>query len=506
MLLAAIQRHAAERPDAIAICHPPPFDGFGRVTWRHLAEGVRAIHDLIIVEFGSANGAPIGWFQHNCADGLVTLMACAEAGRPHVPLNWRLAEEELRFIEEDAGLIAVMTDEESDWDEYPVPWNPHAVMHPYLAAVSDGLTKAEIGYSGAAKLRSSHGGIHTPPASHPPQTPLLISYTSGTTGRPRGAVLTQGAVMANIAHAQALFAFTQKDRVLTVLPLFHLGGMCIQTLPALVAGAQIILHAKFEPEAFFDSLERDKPTLTLLVPAVMAALVAHPRWAEANFSCLRAVGAGSSDVPLALIKAFHAKGVPVQQVYGMTEAGPIAIAQSVAEAWAHPGSIGFPVGDCAARIAADGEIQLRGPNLFSGYWRDEEATRAAFTEDGWFRTGDAGHVDQQGRFWFTDRIKHLIISGGENISPAEVERVLATAPGVKEGAVIGRPDARWGEVPVAIVVPGQGYDEAAILRHFEGHLARFKHPRAFVTVQALPRTALGKVQVEKLRELLASAP
>lgn len=186
----------------------------------------------------------------------------------------------------------------------------------------------------------------------------------------------------------------------------------------------------------------------------------------------------------------------------MTESGPIAIAQTAEEAVAAPGSIGRAWGECAARIAPDGEIQLRGPNLLAGYWRDEDATRAAFTADGWFRTGDAGRVDQSGRYWFTDRLKHLIISGGENIAPAEVERVLLTAPGVREGAVIGRPDPRWGEVPVAVVVPGQGFDRDAVLRHFDGKLARFKQPRDIVTLGALPRTALGKVQLGELRRLI----
>ena len=150
-----------------------------------------------------------------------------------------------------------------------------------------------------------------------------------------------------------------------------------------------------------------------------------------------------------------------------------------------------------------GEIQLRGPHVARGYWQAPEATEAAW-RDGWFATGDLGRVDAAGRFWFVDRLQHLIISGGENIHPAEVERVLATAPGVREGAVCGRPDARWGEVPVAVVVPGPGFNAAAVLAHFDGRLARFKHPRAVVAVLELPRTALGKVQLTALRRLAAT--
>jgi fatty-acyl-CoA synthase len=316
-------------------------------------------------------------------------------------------------------------------------------------------------------------------------------------------VLTRAAFAANAAASRAVFDLTPDDRVLTVLPMFHVGGLNIQTVPALIHGAEVLLHERFDAGAFLDAVERDRPTLSLVVPASWPALVAHPRWASADLSSLRAVGAGSSEVPLPLIQAFHAKGVPVQQVYGATETCPIAIAQTRDEALAAPGSLGRAAPGVEARLdPATGEILVRGPNVMAGYWRDPAGTAAALRE-GWFATGDVGGVDPEGRFWFTDRLKHLIISGGENISPAEVERVLATAPGVREGAVVGRPDPRWGEVPVAVVVPGEGFDAGAVLRHFEGRLARFKQPRDVVTVDALPRTALGKVAIGEVRSLLA---
>jgi fatty-acyl-CoA synthase len=340
--------------------------------------------------------------------------------------------------------------------------------------------------------------------------PVLLVYTSGTTGQPKGAVLDQQAVLANAANATAAFALTPADRVLTLLPLFHVGGLNIQTTPALLAGAEVVLLPRFDPAGFFAACDEARPSLTLLVPAVMQALVAHPGWAMAALASLRAAGAGSSDVPLHLIEAFHARGIPVQQVYGATETGPIALIQSRAEALAAPGSIGRPPHLGEVRVVdamgtplppgTPGEIQLRGPQLARGYWN-----AAPFPADGWFATGDVGHCDAAGRFWFADRLKHLIISGGENIYPGEVERVLRDAPGVVEGAVCGRPDPRWGEVPVAMVVPGPGFDAAAVLRFFDGRLARFKHPRAVVAVEALPRTALGKVRLEALREIAARA-
>jgi fatty-acyl-CoA synthase len=503
-LFAAIERQAQARPKAVALDHPRPTPESQPWTWELLCSHAEYIAGVALSENGDIPEPRIGWLQHNHPHAITSLLACALAGWLHVPLNWRLSEAELRAIEEDCALTGVLG--HSGDDGPGEAFLPFGVAHPYLDGLNLGDRPWHIdadSYAGALCGPSVWENLRIARQRVSGETPLLLAYTSGSTGRAKGVVLTQSAVMANIAHAQAVFGFTEADRVLTVLPLFHLGGLCIQTLPALVAGAQVILHPRFDPDAFFDALEREHPTLTLLVPAVMHMLVNHPRWARADLSSLRAVGAGSSGVPLALIEAFHAKGVPVQQVYGMTEAGPIAIAQSREAALAAPGSIGFPIGGCEARLGEADEIQLRGPNLFTGYWNDAEATAAAFTPDGWFRTGDVGRQDAEGRFWFTDRLKRVIISGGENIYPAELERVLAGVPGVQESAVIGRPDARWGEVPVAVIVEGEGFHEATLHAAFEAQLARFKHPRAVLRVAALPRTALGKVEVGKLAAMLA---
>ena len=443
-----------------------------------------------LAALGIRRGDRVAWLGQNDPAQLSLLFACARLGSMLLPLNWRLAVPELRWILEDAEAALL-------------------IAQPAMGAL------ARAAAPPACRLADLDAPLPEMRWAAPEGTEedaLLLVYTSGTTGRPKGAVLTGGAVAANAENARAIFGLTAEDRVLTVLPMFHVGGLNIQTVPALLAGAEVVLHAGFDPDAFFDACEEQRPTLSLLVPAVMRMLVSHPRWAGADLSSLRAVGAGSSDVPLELIRPFHARGIPVQQIYGATETAPIAIAQTAAEALAAPGSIGRAAPLCEARIqdaegralpaGAEGEIAVRGPNVMREYWRAPEATAEALRE-GWFRTGDAGRMDEQGRFWFTDRLKHVIISGGENIYPAEVERVLLTAPGVAEGAVCGRPDARWGEVPVAVVVPGPGFDRAAVLRHFEGRLARFKHPRDVVAVPALPRTALGKVQVAELRALAA---
>ena len=425
---------------------------------------LRALEPLIVVEemalrrAGAVKGDRIGWLGLNDPSMIALLFACERLELTLVPLNWRLAADELQWIAEDAGLRLVRFGPESGAE--------------------------------APRVRPSEARCDA----------LLIGYTSGTTGRPKGAMLSAAALRANAENAKQLFGLNPDDHVLTVLPLFHVGGLNIQTVPALLAGARVTLLQKFDPDAFFDAVAEHRPTLTLLVPAVMAALVRHPRWARADLSSLRATGAGSSEVPMALIQEFHARGVPVQQVYGMTETSPIAIAQTRAEALAAPGSIGRAAALCEARIGEKSEIEIRGPNVMSGYWQRPTETAEALC-DGWFRTGDVGHQDAEGRYWFTDRLKRVIISGGENIYPAELERVLHELPGLVECAVIGRADPRWGEVPVAVVVATPEFDETQMAALFEHRLARFKHPRGVIRVDALPRTALGKIQAEKLRAL-----
>jgi fatty-acyl-CoA synthase len=457
--------------------------------------------DSLAVELqkaGVRHGDRVAWIGPNDAMQIALLAACSRLGAIQVPLNWRLSVEELRWIEADAGFQVLAVPESA---QRSAPYAHDYVedfrrRHGVGARVGDPLDWYEVLYpdGGFAKACAA---LPPPPS---PADPLLICYTSGTTGRPKGAVHTQAGMLAHARIAQALFGITPLDTVMTVLPMFHVGGLCIQTIPALLAGADVVLHARFDADAVFDSLQRDRPTLTLLVPAVMRALVGHPRWASADLSSLRAVGAGSSEVPLDLIAAFQDRGVPVQQVYGATETGPIAIAQTAGEALAAPGSIGRPVPGVEARLdPATQEIQLRGPSLMHGYWGRDDV----LLPGGWFPTGDVGRIDADGRWWFTDRLKRVIISGGENIYPAELERVLAEAPGVADCAVLGRPDPRWGEVPVAVVVPGPGFDPAAVLSFFEGRLARFKHPRAVIELPALPRTALGKVAAAELQAIVA---
>jgi fatty-acyl-CoA synthase len=324
-------------------------------------------------------------------------------------------------------------------------------------------------------------------------------------------------LLANAIMSQHAHGMTADDHVLTVLPLFHVGGLNIQTTPALQAGATVTLHPRFAPDATLAALSDDRPSLLALVPTTIQALLEHPRWAETDLTCLRAVTTGSTIVPQPLIDAMTARGVPVLQIYGATETCPTSIYTRLGGDLSRGNSTGLPGLLCEARIVDDegrevphgtaGEIVVRGPNVFCGYWRNETATAEAL-RNGWYHSGDIAVRDAGGYFHVRDRKKNLIISGGENIYPAEVERVLAEHPAVADAAVIGRPDPRWQEVPVAYVIlrKGASADGAALAEHAGRLLARFKVPRDFVFVDELPRNALGKVQHFRLQELVHASP
>jgi fatty-acyl-CoA synthase len=288
-----------------------------------------------------------------------------------------------------------------------------------------------------------------------------------------------------------------------MLPLFHVGGLCIQTLPALHVGASVILHSRFAAGAALDCFQRQRPTLTLQVPATLKALLDDPQWRDTDLSSLRAVWAGSSLLPAPLIDGFHARGVPVCNVYGATETGPFSIALPAVHARSHVGSCGWPAPGIEARLDAQvhgvGELLIRGPNVAGRYWPDLPAC----DEQGWFHSGDLATLATDGSFTIVGRAKDLIISGGENVHPAEVESVLSEHPAVAECAVFGVADEEWGESVAAAIVlaPGHSASQQELQAHLAGRLARFKQPRRWFWVSALPKTALGKVQRGALAEL-----
>ncbi len=463
-----------------------------------------------LIACGVEPGDRVAHLGYNSAEQLGLLFACARIGALFVPLSWRLAPpEHCAMLADCHPRVLVVADPFVDATTALV--DPEADM----LAVCIGPERAPwTGFDrflerGASQPAPARGASHA--------SPVLLCYTSGSTGQPKGVVLTQNALFYNAVNSTHMHDLCSRDVVLTTLPLFHVGGLNIQTLPALHCGATVLLHPRFEPGEVIDAVAHAGITLTLLVPAQLELLATEARWRNADLSALRAISTGSTIIGEPFVRKNLHRDVPLLQVYGATETGPIAAYARVGDAAQHPGSIGKPALHCELRLVDDaggdvgagtpGEIWVRGPNVMDGYWNKPRESAEALA-GGWFHSGDVGHADRDGYLYVDGRRTDVIISGGENIYPAEIEGLLADCPDIAEVAVIGRPDERWGEAVVAVVVPACGTSISAeqISALLDGRLARYKHPRAVVYADSLPRTALGKVRREELKHLARREP
>jgi len=492
-----IANHAENSPTKVAIRFEDE-----EISYRELHTQIEGATVFLRRKHGIGYGDRIAYLGFNTPTCLILLFACARLGALYLPLNWRLALPELDVVLGHANVKVLFSD------------SAHLKEAEALTGERAGCTMincTELDLKSREKLEPADADLDVDL-----EAPLLLVYTSGTTGRPKGVVLTQNALLFNALNSLHMHDLTASDHILTVLPMFHVGGLNIQTTPGLYVGATITLHSRFDPTTTLAAIREDRPSVLVLVPTTIAALIGQPDWQETDLQCLRLVTTGSSIVPHSLIEAWHDRGVPVIQVYGLTETGPVALYQRSEEAVNSVGSSGRGALHTELRIVNDsgmdveqeesGELLLRGPNLFREYWKDPEATKEAIQDD-WFRTGDIGYRDKDGFVYINDRKKDVVISGGENIYPAELEQVLDEIDGITEAAVVGISDEKWGEIPVAIVVVNKG-DEITtekILLEFEGRLARYKHPKAVSFVPSLPRNAMGKVLKHELRRAIKEA-
>ncbi len=475
-----------DRPNAVAVR-----DDDSEVTRSEFDALVRATSVWLSESIGVGRGDRVAYLGLNRVEQLAALYACSVLGAALVVCNWRSATHELRYVLADASPKVLIGDSDlvesfrADASSFQI------VDRVMLRSLNNDTAGTFLG-------KGQLGDV------------MLIIYTSGTTGQPKGAMLTQRALSSNAQNSAYMFGMSADDHVLNVLPMFHVGGLNIQTTPALQLGVTVTLHSRFEAGRWLADVERLRPTTSVLVPAMMSAVLAHPEWPTSDLSSLTMVGTGSTFVPVPLIEAFHERGVVVGQVYGSTETAPIVVCQDRQQALAVPGATGTAAPLCALRIVSPdgidvaigdpGELWVKGPNVFSGYWNRPDESAAVFV-DGWYRTGDIGFVDTDGQVRIADRLKDMIISGGENIYPAALEAVLMECPDIAEAAVVGRPDEKWGEVPVAFVVPRVVgvLTVAHVLGLFEGRVGRYAQPRHVVFLTELPRNSMGKVLKAELR-------
>jgi len=445
-----------------------------------------------LVSTGVKKGDRVAYYGLNHPTQFVLLFACARIGAIFVPLNWRLAEPEVASIVADCTPTVFFYDDN---------------FEKQALALAD--TNAQfIG----APLEIKKSKLKKPePSTATTDDAILLVYTSGSTGTPKGVVLSQKALIANARMSVDAHRLTPHDTALVVLPLFHVGGLNILPTPAFSIGATIVLHDKFSPEKACIDLE--SVTVAITVPTILQAMINCNHWDFMDFDGLKGISIGSTDVPVALIETVHKRNVSVIQIYGATETSPFAIYQNLDEARTTVGSIGRAGSDCEIRLVSDGkdvaigepgEIWVKGDNVLVEYWNDE-ALSQEMRQDGWFRTGDVAKIDEQGLYWFYDRIKHVIISGGENIYPTQIERILSQQPNIKEVAVVGIADEQWGEIPVAVVVTESALEPSDVLAPLQGQLAKYKHPKKVVFVDAIPRNAMGKVVADDVKSAINTA-
>ncbi|MFF0543192.1 AMP-binding protein [Nocardia thailandica] len=506
----AIRTHARHTPDHLALCYAG-----GDWTYAALDDRVERLA-AVLTALGAAEGDRIAYLGFNSPAFFITMFAAFRRGAIFVPLNFRLAGPELGAVLDRSGATIIVCEQghrevldsvdaptalssfllvDDDPQVPPAPsdgdrWQPWS---PLLAAAEP---------TGEAPTRGF-------------DDPAMIMFTSGTTGQPKGVVLTYGNLWWNGINVDARLDTRRGDVTHAVAPLFHIGGLNALALRTLVRGGTVVLRRSFDPAGFLDDLHEFEVNSLFAVPSMLASLARVPGVFDRRLPALRTVVVAAAPVPPSLIELYAEHGILLQQAWGLTETAPFATHLPVERIPDKLGSAGIAMAHTEVRIidpvtgeplpaGANGEIVVRGPNVTPGYWNDPVATKAAIDEHGWFHSGDIGYFDDDGYLFIVDRLKDMIISGGENIYPAEVERALADLPGLLDVAVVGAEDPRWGETVVAVISTTDDIDLTLemVRDHAAISLARYKLPTRLEHVAMVPRNASGKLDKLEVRRMI----
>jgi len=491
-----LARRASLAPERTALIDS--LRGDRRISWREWNSSAnrtaRLLHDVL----GVRRGDRVAVLAMNCTEFLDLLFACGKLGAILQPLNWRLSSPELASLLADAEPVVLVHGPDFQSQVEAVRPLARSVRHFVHLEDSSARQPEDIPFS----RRDSLPDAPLPPVDVEPEDPWVLCYTGGSTGLPKAAILTHRSITANAANTVVSWGLTADDTALLNAPLFHTGGLNVFTTPLVYVGGTTVVARAFAIDQVFDLVHRGAISLFFGVPTMFIEMQRHPRFDSVDFARLKLLVSGGAPCPQPVFERFFARGVDFKTGYGLTEAGPNNFWLPSGDVRRKPGSVGVPLFHVEARLDGDGEegeLLLRGPHLCAGYWRRPEETAKTFA-GGWLHTGDLVRRDADGCFSIVGRSKDLIISGGENIYPSEVENVLAAHPQVAEVCVIGVPDPKWGEVPRALVVPRPGADltEAQVLEFCQGRLARYKQPRSVRFLDALQRTSAGKVDRRSL--------
>lgn len=466
-----------------------------------------------LAALGVARGDRVALLGENSPDFIAIMFAAFQLGAVFVPVNTRLAPPEIRHILADSGARVLIHDaelaERADAALALSEGAAHAVESVIVIGTEEGDRRRLAALVDAAQPLGHIADVAL-------DDPAAVIYTSGTTGTAKGAVLSHRNLTWVAINTVIDYDVVSDDVALMISPLFHVASLGMGALPCLLKGATIVVERRFEAGRALAQIERHSVTMMSGVPTTYQLMCDHPDWASTDLSTLSKLTCGGSAAAPRVIEAYEARGLRFSQGYGMTETSPGATSLSSSMTREKSGSVGLPHFFTKVRITAEdgepaptghvGEIEIAGPNVFGGYLHLPQATTAAFTEDGWLRSGDLGYLDEDGYLFIAGRLKDLIISGGENIYPIEVEAVLMSVPGVTGAAVVAQADADWGEVPVAVLtVAGDiQVDLDSVRAALDGKIARYKMPKRVVVVDELPRTASGKVRKYELVEQLKS--
>ena len=501
-----LQRRRLKTPDKVALVFNVSDVDDQRLSYRELADRTDAL-SAVLWHRGIRNGDAVGFIGENCPEFVMTMFGAAQLGAVFVPINTRLAPPEIEHVLRDSGVRLLIHGPEF---AERIAAATEALEIPHLIELGSGRGGAP-GLDPLLEASEPHGHAEAAVAI---DDPAVIMYTSGTTGKPKGAVLSHGNLSWVSINVIIDYDMVSSEVALLISPMFHAAALGMGILPMIIKGATTVLEQGFEAGRALELIERYGVTQLNGVPTTYQLMADHPNWESTDISSLNKLTCGGSAVPTRILDAYEARGLSFSQGYGMTETSPghTCIAPSMTRE--KQGSVGLPHFFCDVRISDGaggiaprgtvGEIEMQGPNVFLGYHGLPEATAAAFTPDGWLRSGDLGYLDEDGYLFISDRLKDMIISGGENIYPAEIEDLLYSIEGVTGAAVIGVPDEQWGEVPWAVLTLREGVSPAsvsteAVRAALDGRLARYKLPKNVVVIDEFPRTASGKIRKADLR-------